>query len=119
MSFLDFLKKAKAVKQSGWSLEQYIEAVNILLIEQHNRSFKFKKCMAIMVDLPRYSIDPIIDDKKVEDGGMVVGGSNPMMSVQRANKERPMGTKKAKRLDHNNTSKGTSEASRMLDALQK
>ena len=25
--------------------------------------------MAILVDLPKYNIDPIVDDKKVEDGG--------------------------------------------------
>ena len=81
--FLFFFKKAKAVKQSGWSIEQYIEAANILFIEQHERSFKFKKCMAILVDLPRYSIDPIVDDKKVEDGHMVVGGTNPIMAILR------------------------------------
>ena len=125
MKFLSFLQRAKEVKESGWSIEQYIEAANILFIEQHKKSFKRKKCMAILVDLPKYSVDPItvINDEDVDDGGMVAGGSNPIMAVQGSNKERPMGRKKAKKLDRNNpsngTSKGTSDATRMIDALER
>mmetsp|Transcript_9979 Transcript_9979/g.11207 ORF Transcript_9979/g.11207 Transcript_9979/m.11207 type:complete len:85 (+) Transcript_9979:575-829(+) len=84
MEFLSFLQKFKEVKQSGWSIEQYIAAANILFIEQHVKPFKYKSCMVILVDLPKFSLDPIIVDKKVVDGdgGMVVPGSNPIMSVQ-------------------------------------
>ena len=42
MKFLSFLKRAKEVKESGWSIEQYIEAANLLFIEQHEKAFKRK-----------------------------------------------------------------------------
>ena len=113
------------MKQSGWSIEQYIDAANILFIKQHAKPFKYKSYMAILVDLLKFSLDPIIVDKKVVDGdgGMVVRGSNPIMSVQGANEERPMGRKKAKKRNSNSTLNGTSndtsEASRMINALER
>jgi len=120
MVFVSFLQKAKEINVSGWSIELYIEAANLLFIEQHEKSFKRKKCMAILVALPKYSMDPItvVDENDEEDGGMVVGGENPIMAVQGANKKRPMGRKKAKKMNRNSTPKSTSESSRMLDALE-
>ena len=125
MKFLSFLQKSKAVKQSGWSLEQYIDHANILYIEQHGKSFKYKACMAIIVDLPKFNINPIVVVKTVVegDGGKEVQPSNPIMAVQGANKKRPMGRKKFKKLNSNSTSTSTlndtSESNRMIDAMER
>ena len=116
--FLAFLHAAKTVEQSGWSVEQYIEAANILFIAQHSKPFKHRKCMAVLVELPKYSIDPLTDEDQ-ESGG----DENPIMSVQGAGKKRPMGRKKAKRkakddsLSANTTSK--IDTGRMLAALER
>lgn len=66
--------------------------------------------MAILVDLPRFSVDPItvVEANDVEDGGTVVGGLDPIIAVQGASKNRPMVRKKAKKLNMNNKPKGTS-----------
>ena len=124
--FLAFLHAAKTVEQSGWSVEQYIEAANILFIAQHSKPFKHTKCMAVLVELPKYSIDPLTpyDNVDQESGDEnVVVMSNPIMSVQGAGKKRPMGRKKAKRkakddsLSANTTSK--IDTGRMLAALER
>ena len=127
--FLAFLHAAKTVEQSGWSIEQYIEAANILFIAQHSKPFKHRKCMAVLVELPKYSIDPLTSyededdvDQESADENVVVR-SNPIMSVQGAGKKRPMGRKKAKRkakddsLSANTTSK--IDTGRMLAALER
>ncbi|OEU06426.1 hypothetical protein FRACYDRAFT_254655 [Fragilariopsis cylindrus CCMP1102] len=99
------------------------------LLSQHSKPFKHRKCMAVLVELPKYSIDPLTayddDDVDQESGDEnVVVTSNPIMSVQGAGKKRPMGrNKKAKRkakddsLSANTTSK--IDTGRMLAALER
>ena len=65
MEILYFLQRAKEVEESGWSIKKYIKATNILFIEQHTKPFKRKKCMVILVDLPKFSLNPLDDDNDV------------------------------------------------------
>lgn len=46
-------------------MEQYIDIDNILFIANHSKPFKDKKCMTILVVLPKYSLYPLtIDDNE-------------------------------------------------------
>ena len=82
--------------------------------------------MGILIDLPKYSINPITTVDDEESGGVdmvrdtVVGGSNPMMSVQDAHKKRPMGRKNAAKNGSKSadTSNSPSESTRILEALE-
>lgn len=127
MDFLSFLHAAKAVEQSGWSIKQYIKATNILFIIQHSKLFKYKKCMAIRIELSKYSSMNSLTAYDDEEGGgdTVVVGLNLIMSVQGvSNKQRPMGQKEAKQKAKNDSKfvdilNGPSDATRILEALER
>ena len=94
LKFVKFLAASKSTYQSGWGDMDYINATDLLWIEQHNKSFKHKKCMEVLCVLPKYSMDPPATGSEIGEEDAL---SNPMIPVQESTRERPMGRTKVKK----------------------
>ena len=126
IKFVGYLQRTKAVEQSGWGIDDYINAADLLWQEQYKKPFKHKECMAVLSALPKFSMDsPSPADVAVHDEVLVV--SNPMMPVQGFNKPRPIGRTKAKKRKAENDSVANTtietpppgDRSRMVAALER
>ena len=91
---MTFLTAAKSIYQSRWGDMDHINAADLLWIEQHNKSFKHKKCMEVLCVLPKYSMDPPVAGSEVGDKESLL---NHMIPVQGSTRERPMGRTKAEK----------------------
>ena len=118
--FVKFLTASKSTYQSGWGDMDYINAADLLWIDQHNKSFKHKKCMEVLCVLPKYSMDPPVSGTEVGEEEAL---SNPIIPVQGSTRERPMGRTKAKKRLKSELRKKSpaspSERMRMVAALEK
>ena len=93
LNFVLFLSATKSVYQSGWGDMDYINAADLLWIEQLKKIFKHKKCMEVLCVLPKYSMYPPVSGPEEGEGDT---SSNPMITVQGSTREHSMERMKAK-----------------------
>ena len=84
---------------SGWTKEMHMEAACNLFIETEGRAFKFRTCARILHGCPKFQPTERARKSNEEDEdthGKTSG--NPVASIQGKGLQKPLGTKKAKKL---------------------
>ncbi len=95
-SFNQYYKQVAEKNPSGWTKQMIMDTAIQVYYEMEGKAFKFDKCAKILHGLAKFN--PMIMSKGDDDATESGGTTNRVETVMGAKIERPIGTKKAKRL---------------------
>ena len=94
-----YFKQVKEKEKSGWTPQMYIDQACKVWYEMEGKPFKFSGCVRILHQVPKYN--PMLFDNDSEDDGDKKPKARTYNDVSRTQGDmmvRPMGSKKAKKL---------------------